>query len=120
MNPAPPVTRYFVMRFILRTLARSVERDPLIRPSGAIACQCQWALSCVKELAGLDLDIAGVKTCRFGLRLVRISPCWVSATAQVRVVAASSYRPPPVRKGSLPDAHPVGVVVNRPSVWSDR
>jgi hypothetical protein len=77
-------------------------------------------VSCVKELAGLDLDIAGLRTCTFGLRLVRISPNWVSATAQVTVVAAGSSRPRRYVKGSLPYAHPLGVVVNRPSVWPDR
>jgi len=73
-------------------------------------------VSCVKELAGLDLDIAGLRTCTFSLRLVRISPYWVSATAQVTAVAAGSSRPRRYVKGSLPYAHPLGVVVNRPSV----
>jgi hypothetical protein len=50
-------------------------------------------LSCVKELPGFDLDIAGLRTCTFSLRLVRTSPYWVSATAQVTAVAAGSSRP---------------------------
>ena len=62
--------------------------DPLDKSAADLS-----TLSCVKELAGFDLGIAGLNTCMFSLRLVRFSPYGVSATAQITAVAAGSSRP---------------------------
>lgn len=77
VHPCPPLS------LPLRCGCRSVSHSGLCDPRG---------VSCVKELAGFDLDRAGLSTCTFRLRLLGFSPYGVPATLQVTVVPLDQAR----------------------------
>ena len=78
------------------------------------------ALSCVKELAGFDLDSAGAQYMYVQAPAGEIFTVRVSAPPLVKVMAVRAPRCRVYVGGSFRTQHPLGVVVNRPSVWPGR